>query len=430
MKVLTNRNFIKKMSIILLIFTLYKIGTYIAVPGANRAMMAQLVSDNKALGMANMFSGGAISNFSIFSVGIMPYITASIIVQLLSAGIHPTLTEWRKQGGNSKKTKYVTYALTLLFAVVQSVGLSVGFNKMLPGVVTGGFFTYALIAVCLVLGTITLLLFAELIEKKAMGKGVSMIILAGILMTIPIELQQFLVVLGEGTSVLANFKDFIFVLQLLVIFLLVSALTLLVIQIQKSERRLPIIHGGMGHQGKMFVQNNRDFLPLKLNPSGVIPVIFASSIFLTPVTVATMFPDLKVSTWILANVTYEKPIGMIVFGLLIFGFTYVSLLLSSPKEISDSLRKSNTYILGIRSGEETTKLLYEIVIRLLFIGGLFLTFVAEFPLIMSLLMNVPNSAVLGGTSIIIVVSVLIELQESAKVQTLDYSKITKKGFIK
>lgn len=423
MSILRDSDLRKKFMIVLFLFALYKIGTYIPVPGANGELLKDIIDSNQALGLANMFSGGALANFSIFAIGIMPYITASIIIQLLSMNIVPTLVEWKKQGEDGeKKTKKLTYIVTVVFALFQSIGLSLGFNKMMPGVVEPSFVNYSLIAFFLTLGTVILLIFAEIIEKKGIGKGISMIILAGILMTVPTSLYQY-VVTEKGESLL----DFIFITKTILFGLLLFAITLSIIHVHRGERRLPITSTASGSNRFGKANTSKNFLPIKLNPSGVMPVIFAMTLFMAPRTVAMLFPEAKLSEWINLHVSYESTIGMILFSLLIFAFTYFyGFIVSNPEKIAENLQKSGNFIPGFRPGAQTEDIIRFVMKHLLFVGASFLAIISILPVIITKIGGLPSSIVIGGTSLIILVNVFADMRDQIGSERL---KKSYKGFI-
>lgn len=424
MSILRNQDLRKKFLVVLFLFALYKIGTYIPVPGTNGELLRDIVDSNQGLGLANMFSGGALANFSIFAIGVMPYITASIIIQLLSMNIVPVLVEWKKQGEDGeKKTKRLTYIATVVFALFQSIGLSIGFNKMMPGVVEGEWFSYVIISLCLTLGTVILLIFAEIIEKKGLGKGISMIILAGILMTIPTSLYQY-VISEKGDT----WTEFGFIAQTLLFAAILFVISLMIIQVHRGERRIPITNTSSGGKYGNTNKTAANFLPIKLNPSGVMPVIFAMTLFMSPRTIAMLFPDNAVSEWINLHATYESPIGMTLFALLIFGFTYFyGFVVSNPEKISENLQNGGNFIPGVRPGDATEEKIRFIMKHLLFVGATFLAFISVLPILITLIGQLPSSILIGGTSLIILVNVIADIRDQVGVDNLSKSY---KGFIK
>lgn len=422
MSILKNQELRSKFLVVLLFFALYKIGTYIPVPGTNAELLRDIIDSNQGLGLANMFSGGALSNFSIFAIGVMPYITASIIIQLLSMNIVPTLVEWKKQGEDGeKKTKKLTYIATVVFALFQSIGLSIGFNKMMPGIVEGSWVSYVIISLCLTLGTVLLLIFAEIIERKGLGKGISMIILAGILMVTPTSLYQY-VISEKGET----WTEFGFIAQTVLFATILFVITLMIIQVHRGERRIPISNTSSG--SKYGIANKAtNFLPIKLNPSGVMPVIFAMTLFMSPRTIALMFPNNSVSEWINLHVTYESPIGMTFFALLIFGFTFFyGFVVSNPEKMSQNLQNGGNFIPGVRPGAATEEKIRFIMKHLLFVGAVFLAFISVLPILITMIGQLPSSILIGGTSLIILVNVIADIRDQVGVKNLSKSY---KGFI-
>lgn len=422
MSILKNQELRSKFLVVLLFFALYKIGTYIPVPGTNAELLRDIIDSNQGLGLANMFSGGALSNFSIFAIGVMPYITASIIIQLLSMNIFPTLVEWKKQGEDGeKKTKKLTYIATVVFALFQSIGLSIGFNKMMPGIVEGSWVSYVIISLCLTLGTVLLLIFAEIIERKGLGKGISMIILAGILMVTPTSLYQY-VISEKGET----WTEFGFIAQTVLFATILFVITLMIIQVHRGERRIPISNTSSG--SKYGIANKAtNFLPIKLNPSGVMPVIFAMTLFMSPRTIALMFPNNSVSEWINLHVTYESPIGMTFFALLIFGFTFFyGFVVSNPEKMSQNLQNGGNFIPGVRPGAATEEKIRFIMKHLLFVGAVFLAFISVLPILITMIGQLPSSILIGGTSLIILVNVIADIRDQVGVKNLSKSY---KGFI-
>lgn len=375
-----------------------------------------------------MFTGGALSNFSIFAIGIMPYITASIIVQLLALDIIPAVSEWKRQGNDGeKKMKKLTYQLTFVFAIAQSIGLSLGFNKMMYGIVDEGWWNYVVIAACLTLGTAILLVFAEIIERKGIGKGVSMIIAAGILMVMPTQLYQLYETFVAGGSALS----FPVISKFVILGLVIFAILLVIIQVQRGERRIPITTSMTGSNTRSaMLKNNQSYLPIKMNPAGVIPVIFASALFAVPQTIAMLFPNMSGASWILTNVTYNNPIGMAIFAALIIGFTFFyGFVTMNPEKMAENLQHSSAYIPGVRPGKETQDRLKKILKHLLFLGAIFLGILAILPLILGNSMGIASNIMIGGTSLIIIVSVFVDLKDQSNAVSMkqNYTGFINKG---
>lgn len=412
----------RKILLVLFLFAIYKVGTYIPTPGVNSDLLKSVIENNNALGFANIFSGGALQNFSIFALGVMPYISASIMIQLLSMDIVPILAEWRKQGADGeKKTKKLTYISSVILALIQSVGVSLGFNKMMPGVVIDtSVWNYMLISVCLTLGTITLIVFGEIIEKKGIGKGISMIILAGILMSIPTALSQYIEI--EKASGI----DFLFFVKSGLILLGVSLLLLAVIQVNRAERRISIQYPKNGAYGGQ--QKNNNYIPIKVTAAGVIPVIFASTLFMAPITIAQLFSEHSASQWVLQHITYQSPMGMVAYALLIGAFTYFYAFIAvNPEKLAENIAQSGGYILGVRPGIATAEKIHFVLRHITFVGALFLAIISVLPLIISKMITLPSTLAIGGTSLIILVSVIVDFKGQLKFNT---NKKEYTGFIR
>lgn len=419
-----NRDLRNKIIVLMVCMGIYKLGIHVYVPGINRHALEAMSNQGGVMAMMNTFTGGALQNFSIFAVGIMPYITASIIMQLLQLDVVKILTEWSQEGAvGQKKIKRVTYVLTGIFAVLQSVALSVGFGKMYVGLIenptVGG---YALIALILTLGTAVLVVLGEVIEKRGIGKGISMIILGGILMSLPTTITQLISLKytgGEGSFIS------IVVIGLLLLFLV--GIVFAVIVVEGATRRIPIQNGGSG--GVTAKSSQRmSYLPFKLNSAGVIPVIFASALFMLPATLGQFIQSAKFSSFIDNYLSYNSVLGIVLYALLIVLFTYFySFIQMDPEKLSDNLKKSGSYVPTIRPGEETTKYLTGVLVRLTMVGSLFLAGLAALPLVLGTVTSLPEGFIFGGTSVIIIVSVCIDFATQVQIQTQEkrYKRFTK-----
>lgn len=404
----------KKILLVFFILFLYKIGTHVPVPGVNAKVLEQLTSQSGALGLMNIISGGALQNFSIFAVGIMPYITASIIVQLLSMDVVPTLTEWSKQGELGKrKTKRITYVIAFFATIVQSLGMAFGFNKLYPGLVENeGWVAYALITSFLVLGSAILIIFSEMIDKKGIGKGMSIIISAGILMAIPSAASMYYVSTFQNSETL-----FIDIVKTALLLLVLLAILVGVIIFHKATRRIPIQYP------KQFMGPQKSFLPIKINSANVMPVIFAVAFFMTPITIAQFFPTSEVANWIVQNVNYTQPIGMAIYAFIIILFTYFfAFVQTSPEKMADNLQKNGAYVPGIRPGKDTEKYISNVLLRLTTVGSFALAFIAVIPMIIGNITSLPMQIQIGGISIIILVSTILDTVDQIK------TNVTKKSF--
>lgn len=405
----------KKLLVLLGCLGLYKIGMHIYVPGINREVLDFMESNNTGLfSLMNTFTGGALSSFSIFAVGIMPYITASIIVQLLQMDVVSIVTEWKEQGEfGKKKIKRLTYVLTFVFALMQSIMLSMTFNQMYAGLlIDGGFATYALISIVLTLGTIILVVLGEVIERKGIGRGISIIILAGIIMMIPNYVSMFFT--AEFTE--GNELIFLSIVKIVLLLLFIYTLLFIVIIVNGAERKIPIQYAQNNYSKNVGINTN--YLPIKLNIAGVIPVIFASAFFMLPVTLLNIFDSNNfISKYILTYMSFESFIGIALYAALIIGFNYFySFITMDPMKMADNLHKSQSYIPGIRPGESTVMYLKRLIYRLVFVGSIFLAFVSTVPMLLGKASIIPQQFTMVGTSLIIVVTVSVDLYLAFRVQ--------------
>ncbi|MBL4954578.1 preprotein translocase subunit SecY [Neobacillus sp. YIM B02564] len=416
----------RKIIFTLLMLVVFRLGTFIPVPNVN----AEVLADQDKLsvfGILNTFGGGALRQFSIFAMGVMPYITASIIIQLLQMDVVPKLTEWSKQGeAGRRKTAQLTRYMTVVLGFIQALGMSYGFNNLAGGqlVENPGIPTYLLIAVVLTAGTAFLMWLGEQITEKGVGNGISIIIFAGIVAGIPNVLNQIYVQQFEN----AGEALFIRIVTMLVIALVIIAIFVGVIFIQQATRKIPIQYAKRMAVGRNPVGGQSTHMPLKVNAAGVIPVIFAVSFLVTPRTIASFFPQNSVTLWIMKVFDYSHPIGMIIYAALIIAFTYFYAFIQvNPEQAAENLQKQSGYIPGIRPGKSTQEYLTRVLYRLTFVGALFLTVIAVLPVFFIKIANLPQSAQIGGTSLLIVVGVALETYKQLEAQLV---KRHYKGFIK
>lgn len=414
-----------------IIFTLFmlivfRIGTFVPVPNVD-ANVLKATDEFNLVGFLNTFGGGALSNFSIFAMGIMPYITASIIVQLLQMDVVPKFAEWAKQGevGRRKLAQFTRY-FTIILAFIQSFAMSFGFNKMYGGslIKEEGILTYVTISIVLTAGTAFLVWLAEQITAHGVGNGISVVIFAGIVAALPTAANQIYAqqIQDAGDALFIN----IVVLALLALILL--AIVVGVIYVQQALRKIPIQYAKRVTGRNQQTGGQQTHLPLKVNAAGVIPVIFSVAFLVTPRTLATFFGDNDVTTFIVNTFDYQKPVGMIIYIALIVAFTYFYAFVQvNPENVADNLKKQGAYIPGIRPGENTQTYLTSVLYRLTFVGAIFLTVIAVMPIIFINFMNLPASVQIGGTSIIIVVGVALETMKQLESQLV---KRHYKGFMK
>ncbi|MDQ5768428.1 preprotein translocase subunit SecY [Thiothrix subterranea] len=421
----------QRLVFVLLALIVYRIGTYIPVPGVNPAAMAQFFDQNNGtiLGVFNMFSGGALERLSVFALGIMPYISASIIMQLM-ATVVPTLEQIKKEGesGRRKITQYTRYG-TVVLALFQSFGVAIA----LGGTDAGNGQTIALnpgigftitTVVTLVTGTLFLMWLGEQITERGIGNGISLIIFAGIVAGLPAAIG--------GTLELVNTGELhsLFVIALL---LLVLAVTALVIFVERGQRRITVNYANR-QQGRKMMQAQSSHLPLKLNMAGVIPPIFASSIILFPATLGQWFGNAEGMGWLKGFFDMLKP-GEPVYVLLyataivFFCFFYTALVFNS-RETADNLKKAGAFIPGIRPGEQTSKYIDGVMTRLTAVGAIYITLVCLLPEFLILGWNVPFY--FGGTSLLIIVVVVMDFlsQLQAHMMSHQYEGLMKKANFK
>ncbi|TWT02775.1 preprotein translocase subunit SecY [Planococcus sp. CPCC 101016] len=410
----------------LLMLIIFRIGTFVPVPNVDASVL-QATDQMGLVGFLNTFGGGALANFSILAMGIMPYITASIIVQLLQMDVVPKFAEWAKQGevGRRKLAQFTRY-FTIVLAFIQAIGMSYGFNQMYGGslIQNDTVSTYVVIAIVLTAGTAFLLWLGEQITAKGVGNGISIIIFAGIVAAIPGAINQLYAqqIQGAGDQLPIN----IAIMALLA--LAVVAITVLVIYVQQALRKIPIQYAKRVAGRGQTTSGQQTHLPLKVNAAGVIPVIFAVAFIITPQTIASFFGANAFTEAIQNTFDYTRPVGMIIYVALIVAFTYFYAFIQvNPENVSDNLKKQGAYIPGIRPGKNTQDYLTSVLYRLTFVGAIFLAVIAILPIFFINIANLPQSAQIGGTSLLIVVGVALETMKQLESQLV---KRHYKGFMK
>ena len=421
------RDIRNKIIFTLLMLIVFRIGTFIPVPNVD-ADVLKATDEFNLVGFLNTFGGGALANFSIFAMGIMPYITASIIVQLLQMDVVPKFAEWAKQGevGRRKLAQFTRY-FTIVLAFIQSFAMSYGFNAMYGGslITDTSIGSYLTIAIVLTGGTAFLLWLSEQITAHGVGNGISIIIFAGIAAAIPNAVNQVYAqqIQDAGDQLFIN----VVILVLLVLVLL--AIVVGVIYINQALRKIPIQYAKrVAGRGQAVTGGQATHLPLKVNAAGVIPVIFASAFMVTPRTLATFFGQNNVTTWITNTFDFSHPIGMTMYVALIIAFTYFYAFIQvNPENVADNLKKQGAYIPGIRPGNDTQTYLTKVLYRLTFVGALFLVVISVLPILFTTFMNLPAAVQIGGTGLIIVVGVALETMKQLESQLV---KRHYKGFMK
>ncbi len=408
----------------------FRIGSFIPVPGIDPEAMAQLFKQQSGtiLDMFNMFSGGALARLSIFALGVMPYISASIIVQLLTVVV-PSLEQLKKEGnaGRRKISQYTRY-LTVALAAFQSVGVSMALQGQVVNgasvVIAPGMGFVFTAAVTLVTGTMFLMWLGEQVTERGIGNGISMLIFAGIVAGLPQAVG--------GTLELARTGE-LHVLLVLFLLALTAGVTAFVIFVERAQRRITVNYAKR-QEGRRMYAAQTTHLPLKLNMSGVIPPIFASSLILFPATLGNWFGGSSSTSWlkdISSMLSPGQPLYVALYaGLIIFFCFFYTALVFNSKETADNLKKSGAFIPGIRPGVQTANYIDKVLTRLTFIGALYITGVCLLPEFLILYWNVPFY--FGGTSLLIIVVVVMDFmaQVQAHLMSHQYESLMKKVNLK
>lgn len=394
----------------------YRLGSHIPVPGMNPASLANFFQSNSNtfLGMFNVFSGGSLERMSIMALGIMPYISASIVVQMMSA-IIPSLEALKKEGESGRRTlnKYTRQG-TLALAFVQAVGMSTG---LIAGglTLTTGLSFYIPAVTSLVAGSMFLMWLGEQITERGVGNGISMLILASIIASAPGMISQ------------AFSQNLNLIVMLLFVVLGITVIAAIVF-IERAQRRVPVNYAQKQQLGRKIYAQQQSHLPLKINMAGVIPAIFASSLLLLPASLGqwtTVSENPTLTQEIIQNITLVlqpgQPLYLLLFGVMIIFFCYFyTALMFNPKEVAENLKRSGAYIPGIRPGQQTKRYLDFVLNRLTFIGAMYMTIICLMPMIIQSVFNVPIP--LGGASLLIMVVVLMDFiaQLQAHLMTHQY----------
>ncbi len=404
----------------------YRIGAHIPVPGIDPEQLAELFRSQKGgiLDMFNMFSGGALSRFTLFALGIMPYISASIIMQLMSV-VSPTLEALKKEGeaGRRKITQYTRYG-TFALALFQGMGIAIALESQRGLVVEPGIAFRLTTMLTLTTGTMFLMWLGEQITERGVGNGISLIIFAGIAAGLPHAVA--------GTLELVRTGSFL-ILVALVIFALVLVVTAFVCFVERGQRRI-LVNYAKRQVGNKIYGGQSSHLPLKINMSGVIPPIFASSIILFPATLVGWFGTTEGLEWlknVAGTLSPGQPIYVILYAsaIIFFCFFYTALVFN-PKETADNLKKSGAFVPGIRPGDQTARHIEKIMMRLTLAGAIYVTLVCLLPEFLILKWNVPFY--FGGTSLLIIVVVTMDFmaQVQAYMMSHQYESLLKKANFK
>ncbi|HUW37022.1 MAG TPA: preprotein translocase subunit SecY [Rhodocyclaceae bacterium] len=404
----------------------YRIGAHIPVPGIDPVRLAELFSSQQGgiLGVFNLFSGGALSRFTIFALGIMPYISSSIIMQLMAIA-SPQLEALKKEGeaGRRKITQYTRYG-TVGLALFQALGISIALESQAGLVLDPGFAFRVTAVTTLVTGTMFLMWLGEQVTERGLGNGISMIIFAGIAAGLPNAVAGLFELVRTGAM---NPLSALFVIALVIL------VTALVVFVERGQRKI-LVNYAKRQVGNKVYGGQSSHLPLKLNMSGVIPPIFASSIILFPATVAGWFGSSKGLGWlkdIAATLSPGQPIYVVLYAtaIIFFCFFYTALVFNS-KETADNLKKSGAFVPGIRPGDQTSRYIDKILMRLTLAGAIYVTLVCLLPEFLILKWNVPFY--FGGTSLLIIVVVTMDFmsQVQAYIMSHQYESLLKKANFK
>ena len=419
-----NKDVLNRILFTLAIFLVFRIGSAITVPGVS---VSKNIWDDttSSFSLLNMMGGGALQNFSILALGVSPYITSQIIIQLLSMDVLPSLANMSKEGESGrKKLDVVTRVLSVALAAVQAYGIIVALKNS-NGITLNDDspWGYTKIIVFMVAGALILTWLGDQITDKGIGNGISVLLFEGIIASLPSQIANaFTTYLGDKIETGDASLILEGAVQITVYLLAMIAIVVFVTFIERSQRRLPVSHSNTSQSNELSSQQ-ASFLPIKVNASSVMPVIFASSIMVAPSIIISLFSNGNPAPWALKieevfnyqamTVMTDKvsfPWGTIIYAVLIIAFSYFYAQLEiNPERIAENFQQSGTYITGIKPGVETERYISRVLNRITFIGSMALTVIALIPVILSLTGAVPSSLSLGGTGLIIVVGVALEI---------------------
>ncbi len=407
---------------------IYRIGTYVPVPGINAQALAEFFSGTQGsiIGLFNMFSGGALARFSVFALGIMPYISASIIMQLMTAVI-PKLEQLKKEGEAGRRTiTQYTRRFTVVLAAFQALGIAVALESQrvaagIPVVIEPGIGFKLVTVITLVTGTMFLVWLGEQITERGIGNGISIIIFSGIVAGLPNAIANTLELAERGT-----FQP----LFVLLLFVITIAVTAFVVLVERGQRRIPVNYAKR-QMGRRMLAGQTSHLPLKVNMSGVIPPIFASSIILFPATIATWFSGSEGMGWLQDIATSLSPgnlsyVALYAGGIIFFCFFYTAIIFN-PKDTAENLKKSGAFVPGIRPGDQTARYIDGVMSRLTLAGAIYVTLVCLLPEFLIVNYSVPFY--FGGTSLLIIVVVCMDFmaQVQAHLMSRQYESLLRKA---
>lgn len=409
----------QKLIFTMLMLVVFRVGSNIPVPGINRAYLSQMFSGEKGLfELFDLFSGGSFSNFTIFALSITPYITASIIVQLLSIAF-PYFERLAKEGNEGrKKMATITRYMTVVLGLIQAFGLTVGLFR--KAIIDQSALNMATIVLVLTAGTSFLMWLGEKINEHGVGNGISLLIFAGIICRIPTAVR------GIYAQVKSGETSFVAVIALIVVAILI---TMLIIMVQQGTRKIPVQYAKRVVGRKMY-GGQSSHIPMKVNQAGVIPIIFSLSLLQFPLTITYFVPNSKYAEVMSKYLSPSGDPGVYVYALLnvvltlAFTYFYTSITFK-PDEVADNMRQSGGFVPGIRPGEHTVEYLTRIMTRLCFVGGVFLAAVASIPTVVSAF--TPFNLSFGGTSLLIAVGVALDMVQQLETQLMQRNY---QGFLK
>lgn len=423
-RIFSNPDIIKRLAFTFLILLVFKLGTYIPVPLIDTNSIKQVLKGNDFLTILNTFSGGGLSSFSVLALGISPYITSSIIVQMLGM-IIPSMKEWQEMGEQGKaKSNRITRYITIAVAMIHALALLFSLGSRPENILANSalafgatWFLYIYMAIVITAGSAFTMWLADIITKHGIGNGSSMIICAGIVSSIPNMFSTlYSSYLGSAFSG-ANLAKYITVVVLYV------AMIVAVVYFEAAKRKIPVQYANRQ-------SNENSDIPVKLNSAGVIPVIFASTLMSIPLTIVGMLgyttTSSNVAYWLDQVFSSSKPIGMALYIIMIFFFSYFySFLTIDPEKIGDNLSKQNAFIPGYKPGEDTKRQIAKVLFRVTTIGAIGLAILALVPIIVSMIFGLGSTVTVGGTSLLIIVGVAIETfnQIEAESENDSYSKL-------
>lgn len=423
-RIFSNPDIIKRLAFTFLILLVFKLGTYIPVPLIDTNSIKQVLKGNDFLTILNTFSGGGLSSFSVLALGISPYITSSIIVQMLGM-IIPSMKEWQEMGEQGKaKSNRITRYITIAVAMIQALALLFSLGSRPENILANSalafgatWFLYIYMAIVITAGSAFTMWLADIITKHGIGNGSSMIICAGIVSSIPNMFSTlYSSYLGSAFSG-ANLAKYITVVVLYV------AMIVAVVYFEAAKRKIPVQYANRQ-------SNENSDIPVKLNSAGVIPVIFASTLMSIPLTIVGMLgyttTSSNVAYWLDQVFSSSKPIGMALYIIMIFFFSYFySFLTIDPEKIGDNLSKQNAFIPGYKPGEDTKRQIAKVLFKVTTIGAIGLAILALVPIIVSMIFGLGSTVTVGGTSLLIIVGVAIETfnQIEAESENDSYSKL-------